>query len=282
MDLKSPRGRYLLYLSGFGCLTLLTLLLRSLALTLSFDVEIGYFSKGTALPIVVHVFEVISLLVCFVPFFLFGKQAKLSVKHAPLNLAERIAAGLAALGLLGVVAYLILCLSGDATLIPAPKVLAILCALFSLIGVFFFLQLIRDRKEPAALFGSGVILAAVLLLSITYFDRYTQMNTPHKVSLHLCMLSIMLCMLFEIRTLIGQERPLGHAVASCLCIFCTATYGGSNLIAFLAGSYSDPLYLMGDLLSLGFAIYLICRTVCGLLRNKSESTPAPTETEENQ
>ena len=182
--------------------------------------------------------------------------------------------GIAAAGLLAPIVYLIL----QPTPLPAPTAFGILAAAFLIVGAFHFLLLIRHRTESAAFCGYGVILGAIFLLSITYFDRYTQMNAPHKVSVHLCMLSIMLCMLFLIRPLIGCARPLGQAASTALCLFCTLTYGGSNLIGAIFGIYTDPLYLTIDVASLCFAVYLAGRTVVSLL--PSAPTEAPTETED--
>ena len=167
----------------------------------------------------------------------------------------------------------------ETTPLPAPGALGVLAAIALLMGVIHFLLLIRHRTESAALFGYGVILGAVLLLSITYFDRYTQMNAPHKVSVHLCMLSVMLCMVFLIRPLIGCARPVGQTAVTAICMFCTVTYGGSNLIGFIAGIYTSPLYLSIDVAALCFAVYLAGRVTVSLIKPTAPTTPVETEEE---
>lgn len=273
MDLKSPVNRQRLFWIGFGALTLIALVLRTLALLLTLDAEIGYFASDAALPKITRTLECDALLLCFISLALFAGQ-KLPEHHSALHLSNRVAAGIAAASFCATAIYLFTHL----TSLPAPTVLVLAAAVFAIIGAFFFIQLLRGQEQSAALCGYGVIFAAVLMLSITYFDRYTQMNTPHKVSLHLAMLSIMLCMLFEIRILIGRGKPRGLTVASAICAFCTVVFGGSNLIAFLSGVYTDSLYLMGDLMALGFAVYLICRTVGDLLSTVPSNT-AETEQE---
>lgn len=275
MDLKSVIGRRRLYWIGVAVLTLLTLILRALALTLTFDAEIGYFTDR-ALPVVVHALEAITLIGCFAPLLLFGKE-DLPVDRTPLSTVGRVAACITAICFVATAIYLL----PNLTALPAPTILVLLAVAFLIVGACYFLLQARGQASTAALCGYGVIFAAVLLLSVTYFDRYTQMNAPHKVSLHLAMLSIMVCMLFEIRTLIGCPKPRGLAVTSAICFFCTAVYGGSNLIAFVVGTYANALYLMGDLVSLGFAVYLACRTVGDLLPAKTEPKQNAAETEEN-
>lgn len=271
MSFSTPLGRKRLFWLAVGVLSLFALGLRSLALILDLDAEIGYFAKGATLPVIVHVLEGLALVLCFVPFWLLRGEKPSDL--TPPRLAERICMGVAAAGALAPIVYFIL----QPTPLPAPGALGVLAAIFLLFGAIHFLLLIRHRTESAAMWGYGMILGAVLLLSITYFDRYTQMNAPHKVSVHLCMLSIMLCMLFLIRPLIGCARPLGQVASTALCLFCTLVYGGSNLIGFIAGVYTDPLYLSVDVVSLCFAVYLIGRIVVSLMPAKEPSVPTQAE-----
>ena len=269
MDLTSLKGRRRSFLIALGVLALVTLLLRALALITAFDAEIGYFKSDAALPVLTRVLEILALAACFVPLFLFNKN-ELPVTHRPLNLAARIAAGLAAVCLLAAAVFLLPRLST----IPAPRVLVLLAAVLLAAGSLYFVFLLRVKEAAATPFGYAVILGAVLLLSITYFDRYTQMNTPHKVSLHLSLLCVMVWMLFELRAVLGIAKPRGLAVTSSLCLFYPGVCGGSNVIAFLAGSYRDPLYLMGDLVCLGIAVYVACRAASDLRYDMAISSEA--------
>ena len=266
MDPKTAIGRHRLFWIGVGALTLLTLILRTLSLTFSFDAAIGYFTQSPLL-VALRVSEAVLLLLCFSPLILFKKDELPSARPLLSN-TDRVTGAVTAITFLAAAVFLFSHLSA----LPAPVVLVCMAALFSVVAALYFIQILRGRSKSAPMFGYGVILAAVLLLSITYFDRYTQMNAPHKISLHLSMLSMMLYMLYEIRTLIACSKPRGLAVTSALCFFCTAVFGISNLIAFFAGVYTDPLYLMGDLVSVGFAACLASRTVGGLMAESGGDT----------
>ena len=94
MSFSTLLGRKRLFWIVIGAVSLLTLTLRTLSLIFHLDAGIGYFVEGAALPVVVRVFEILALLLCFAPFFLLrGDQA--SELTAP-NLAERICIGIAA------------------------------------------------------------------------------------------------------------------------------------------------------------------------------------------
>jgi hypothetical protein len=158
-------------------------------------------------------------------------------------------------------------------------VLSVLALLLLLVSAAYFgLQFLAQTPPPKTLLlcGYGVILAAALLLSITYFDLYTPMNAPHKVSLHVALLSVMLYLIFDLRNLIGAPRPRGLGVCAAICFFfCTAT-GVSNAIAFLGGVYDDVMYFLFDLVTLGFAAYFT--TKC--LRLAVPPIPEKTEVEQ--
>ena len=85
-------------------------------------------------------------------------------------------------------------------------------------------------------------------------------------------------MVNELRAAIGRPMPRALTLTAALCFFTCATYGTSNLIAFALGIYADPLYLMGDLLSMGFAAYVASRALSDL----SLLSPASTATESEE
>ena len=98
-----------------------------------------------------------------------------------------------------------------------------------------------------------------MMLGVTYFDRYTQMNAPHKLSLHLCALAIMFAMLYEERALLSRPMPRARAAATAIAASLCTIYALSNAIAFLGGVYDDLIYFLFDLVTLGFAAWFITR-----------------------
>ena len=256
----------LLWLS-LATLALIATVLRTLSLFLCMD-EIGYFQKS-ALPVALfYAMIALAALLCLSFFFIINKEDVAS-EPTPLPTARFVGAALAAAALAATALFLIL--QGNA--LPTPTVLNLLTALSLVCGTAYFaLRLTHVTSTTVALFGYGAILSTALSLILTYFDRYTQMNAPHKLSFHICMILAMLALLFELRELLDRPLPLctlaftGFAAA-----FCTAT-ALPNLLAFAGGVYSDPFYLFFDVMTLGLAAYFC--TKCAHYALTPASTPS--------
>lgn len=268
MNEKPLFSRYRLYLIGVGALTLIALLLRTLALLLAFDIDIGYFSGGF-LVYALYVIEALAIVGSFSLLF-FIRRGELPAKRAPLSKAGFVSTALCAL----VFAVAAVFLLTQVNALPCPVIFTTLAAICAGLGAAYFILLFLGKTANAPLLGYGVILAAALLLSVTYFDRYTQMNAPHKVGLHLCLLSIMVFMLYELRTLIDRALPRALSVTSAICFFFCAVVGVSDIIAFIAGVYTDFLYFIIDLLATGFALYIGSRTVRDLMQITHDAATA--------
>ncbi len=233
-----------------AALTLLATVLRTLSLLLCLD-EIGYFQKGAVPVVLFYVVIALIALACLALFFLLNKE---SIPHEPatLSTARFVGAALAAVALAAAALFLIF----RSNALPIPTPLVILTAPILLCGtVYFAMRLTRSKATTTVLFGYGAILATALSLILTYFDPYTQMNAPHKLSQHVCLLAVMVALLLEQRDLL--DRPLPRACVSFTAFataFCTAT-ALPNILAFIGGVFDDPLYLFLDVMILGLAAY---------------------------
>ena len=247
---------------------LLACALRTLALFFSFDADIGYFRPPSTLAILADV----SLLICIAPSvavsFLINKEVA-SREETALTAPRFAAAAAAALTLSIAALFALLRLEQ----IPAPKPVVLLAAICLLVtAVYFLCRLCAVHPRAAAPLGFFAIFGAALMLAITYLDRYTQMNAPHKISLHLCMLAIMLAMLYEQRTNLERHSPRACiAVTALAAAVCTA-YALSNALAFLVGVYSNVMYFLFDLVALGFAAYFITKSIRFALIHAAENT----------
>ena len=269
---KTLPSRYRLFLGIFGAEALLLVILRTVAFFTAFDPAIGYFSKG-ALSTIIYIAEALMLLDAFAPFLLFKKE-ELSPEHKPAG-ALVLAASAAVAALLAVTAcYLPLravALINALGMVTAPSTLMLLATVLALPAAAHFFLPVLGKPQKATIFGYAVIPVAILLLSATYFDLHVQMNAPHKVSIHLALLSIMVFMLYEIRAAIGRGQPRAWLCASSICFLLSAAAGIPNLIAFAAGKLSDPLYLLCDLLALAIAFYVAAKTVSNTPREIANS-----------
>ena len=214
---------------------------------------IGYFQPSVPV-IALYIIEGSVLALCIaLPFLLKGSCVPTS---RPLSTAGLV--GAAGSALLLVVNALYLLLRRDA-LTFCPTLLILLTALFAAVGAGYFATKLRGSSESAPLLGYGMILGCTCMLIMTYFDRYTQMNAPHKISLHLCMLCVMLAVLFEVRELLGKDLAHWRLATTALAFFfCTVT-GLANTVGFVAGAYSSLTYLFQDLICLMLAVYFGAR-----------------------
>lgn len=255
MTTQQAHRRFCYFALGTLAVALALSVLRTLSLCLCFDTDIGYFRTGDALPRVLYIAEALAALAAFCPLLLI-KQDTLPRELLAPSLASLSGAGIC--GLFAIVLGGVL-FSRVNILSPVPVVFA---ALLLFVGsAYFFLHFLDSKKRGTAPVwcGYALILAALLLLCATYFDRYTPMNAPQKVSAHLALLSVMLYMLYELRFQVGREQPRAFAVVAALSFLACGVTGVSGVIGFFVGAGGDLLYLFIDLFALFFAFYVGAR-----------------------
>lgn len=252
----------ILYFSA-AALTAIGLVLRTLSLFLAFDRDIGYFAADAFCPVLLYAIEAVSIL-WFFSFFIFCKKDTLPGVFPVSGLTVACGRGFAALTAVAASVFLFIFIRN----IAAPAVIPVFAALLLLSGSVYLLFPVFgiNRQTAQLLSGYALIFASALLLSLTYFDRYTQMNAPHKVGQHLALLSVMMVLVCQLRVLIDRARPRAGAVFTCISFFLCTVIGGSGVIAAIGGVYSDPVYFAIDLLLLGFAVYLATGTLGVFLR----------------
>ena len=241
MDFRNKPFPHRIYLLGVVAGTALTTVLRTLALFFDLD-SIGYLDNG-ALTVLTAVFQVLIAADCILlPFFI--KKDTL-IKDVTPGRASRSLCYVAAAFLIAAVALLAVRLGNiEQILFAVLALIALLC------GTAYLLLCARGLGGAYALTALGLIFGAVLLISLTYFDLYTPMNAPRKTSLHLCLLSAMLYVLYEMRMVLSRPFPRALTALAALCFFLSFSMSGSNLILGFAKGV-DPIYTVGDLTALG-------------------------------
>lgn len=266
------RSRYQLFVSfvSTAVLAVIACALRTAALFSAFDRDPGYFRSGALLPILYYALAAVSL-VWFASFFLrVKKEPPLPELPCP-ELSTFCGNAISATAFFVTGILLIL----SARSVSAPLAVPVMAAVLLLLGCAYFLLPLFGKEEGSALLlgGYALIFGSALLLSVTYFDRYTPMNAPHKLAGHLALLSLMLTVLTELRGKLGRRVPRAEAVAAMVSFFLCFTSGASGLIAFFGGVYRDIVYFAVDLCLLAFAVRLAVRGA-GALANP---TPAPAD-----
>ena len=260
--IKTQRTYYI----GAALLALITAILRTLALTLTFDRANGYFSTG-ALPVLFRVIEGCSLL-ALVLFPILALRGRVCLRRAARSPYITCGAGLCALLLF--LNFICSC-TLQSTMLPA--LLWLVGLLSILLGVVYFIlqtPLLKAGANTHAVLGSLTIVAFACLIAFTYFDISTPMNAPHKIDLHMALLATMLYFLYELRAKADISRPLALTACGAIAFFLTAAIGLSDTVAYLTGSFADPIYFAQDLLLLALAIYIGARSMAdATLSNKN-------------
>lgn len=246
---------------GFALLAILVTAVRTLALFLAFDEDIGYFTPGKWPVIFLYISEGLAIVLAALLFFLSEKNTG-EAAPAVLSPAPSIAVGAGASALLALAcACTLLATIGKSS---APRVLVFLAVICGAVGAGYFVchaiaPFRRVQAETAAVFGFLAIPALAMFLAVTYFDRYTQMNAPHKVALQACFLAAMLALLMEIRVSLGKGGERARAAFCALAATLCAAVGISDTVAFFAGRYRNVLYLLFDLFCVALAAYFGAR-----------------------
>ncbi len=257
----------LLFLS-LGALALVAIVLRSVALARFFNDNTGYFAKG-AFPLIVRLVQILGAALCAAFPFLIKKDT-VTLPEAPLSIAGLFGCALSALTLTITAVYFLV----RRARIPTPAVILLLTALFLLASTAYFINQFRNRQEPdtALPFGYIAILGAAMLLATLYFDLTTPMNAPHKVSLQVALLSVMVAVLYELRAMTDAPHPRAQAAACGFAFFACATTGVPNALAFLLGSFDKPFYLLADFVCIALAIYFAAKCAAICLSKNEEGT----------
>ena len=262
------QNRASLFFLLIALFTLIACAFRTLALFFSFDADIGYFHSPSAIAALADVSLLVCIILSVAVSFLINKEV--ASREESTLVAPRFAAAAATALTLSIAALFTLLRLEQ---IPAPTPLALLAAICLLASAVYFLcRLCAVRPRAAAPLGFFVIFGAALVLAITYLDRYTQMNAPHKISLHLCMLAIMLAMLYEQRTNLERHSPRACVAVTTLAAAVCTIYALSNTLAFLVGVYSNVMYFLFDLVALGFAAYFVTKSIRLALIHIAEKT----------
>ena len=244
---------HIYYLSA-AVLTLVATVVRTLCLGRAFDAGIGYFKSDAALPVLLHVFEAVTLLCFFTLFFFIPRDTLPLPKKQPVSLSRRIVS--ATVALLFALNFAAFCRVNTGRGLP---VIIFVIGILSLLGAaaYFLLPLFGTaRRDLTVTFGVCVIAAAVCLSALTYFDSYTPMNAPHKTGLHLTYVAVLFYILYVLREETGIPMPRAKAVSAMAAFFAAFTVGVSDLLAYPMGAFTDPAYLAQDLLLIGLAVWI--------------------------
>lgn len=220
-------------------LAVLASLLGVIALTQSYDTNIGYYNTSSPLPTVLTVLCTASV-VFFAVFATLRFRACPSAYAKKTPLAVQItAAATAAVALLLAI-----------TNLRAGSSLFVL--LMGLATCLYFLLIATKKMTPALslAFGFCTMLRCIVEITSSYADLLIPMNSPEKIWLHLAAIAGIFFLLLEIRFLVGTPYTaiffFAAASATLLCATASLTLLAGSLTALFYGAptKSDILFFV--------------------------------------
>lgn len=187
-------------------LSLIGVVVRTLAYLTCFDIQVGYFDPGP-LPTVSNILFGVAFGAALLAALLIPKGTTAARPSTSVIKLPALAMGIV-LALFTIAAF-VLCYpirTGDMLLAPI---------IFGLLGsTYYFVAALSSPAHPDGRFpdwmcalGFLPLLWTLAALAETYTDRYVAMNSPVKTSLHLALIGFLLIIITELRFRLGKPAP---------------------------------------------------------------------------
>lgn len=242
-----------------AAVTLLGIILRTLSYLLCFDVDPGYFAEGF-LPTLSNVLYFVAVIGTAVLAIRIPKDTLPTELHTRLRAPVALALGLSLLACSAL--SLILCVPKSKSSLPmAAAVMGLLAALYYLASA----KKNGRYATPVALLGYFPVLWSIVCAADLYFDVFTTMNSPVKISLQLGFMGAMLMGLSELRFRVGRTLPRYSVAFWGIGSFTTLTGAVPLLIATgarILDNISHLIYAVALLFMGLYGLYHMFRYTC--------------------
>lgn len=227
------------------CVAAVCALLRTLDLFLFYDSEIGYYEKGSVLPLIFTVLVSLSVITAFaLCVSVFRKRAPDIEQY---TVSGKCSAVFAALSFAIVFINNLLSPYSWAEFYrgsSASLLFFIVTALYVLapaLACAYFVLYALEKLKTSLAFGLGIfaIVYFVITLAVSYFNIYVQMNAPEKLASHLCCVCAMLLMLSEIRVMCGVPKNALYLFSVSVSAIALNACALSAIIASFAGALNE-------------------------------------------
>ncbi len=239
--------------------TLVGVILRTAAMFLCFDADIGYFDAGI-LPVLSHVLYYVAVIAAIACAFWIPKNTLPTEWHIPRrNLVAW------PLGCVMALFTVLLFITANAELFTSDGIYKTALTLLGLLGSsYFFLSASRAGRYPDWLSAVGFlpIFWCMAAVAETYLDPYVTMNSPIKIGLQMGFLGFMLIMVSELRFRLGKPAPRVAVALMGIGVF--LTFNASIPVLAAGGILHHALYALYAAVLLFAGIYaayiLFCYT----------------------
>jgi len=269
---KSSKARLIFGASVLG-VALTSVVLRTLALFLAYDSDIGYFSNGAVLPIILYALLAVSALL-LIPLCFIKKVSVEPLGFGESRIADYLYALPAAASLYGAFSMGALVLSYADINVPAPRTL-IFCLIFSIPAIaFFVLSVIRAKKSGSffAVFAFLTMAWLLIVLASTYFDVTVPINSPNKTFSAFALASIILFLSSEARLVLTEKNPRVRMFSTACSVIFVSVSAIPNFIAHFFGAFANS-YAVGidDIICLSLLFPITARFISMCFAKEADS-----------
>ena len=249
------KTRKALFFYGISAISaaVLCVILRTLSIFFSFNIEIGYYKSGAPLPIILNVLMFVAVLAAFA--FCFIPKIKI-VSNEPFSIRSvKMSAIFPAVGFAAYTFVYVSWLMDYLKFYPTLPLSYLICAVAG-VGACAFFACIALRKKNCdvvfVLLGILTIVWLVLSLAECYFDTLVQMNSPNKLVFQFACLSAMLLVVNEMRQDLDVKKANFHLFSASVALLFLLTSSVPSIICAVARRmpisysliYSDAVFLL--------------------------------------
>ena len=261
--------------------------LRTISLLFFFEPEIGYYTAGAPLPVIMNILLVIAVLACAALTFI--PAVGVSPVEGRENVYTRAVSALIALGFLSFSVHYIISLAQYSGIYAEIPPSYLLCAVASVLSCVFFAVKALNKDSLAAPYvicGIFVVLWFALVLAECYFNAFVQMNAPNKTIFLFACLSAILLAVNEMRIPLGRTKRAFHMFSAALASVLLPFSAIPSTICYFTGNMPLNYTLISyDAIILLLSFLAISRTVqmCfGTEAKISEQVEEPAEQPESE
>ena len=254
-------------LSVFGAAVLgcacIGVLLRTLSLFFFYDADVGYFSRGAALPVVFNMLIAVATVGCAVLCFI--PRSPLTPDNCGDSGVSRMLYAFPCLASAYALIAQISAIGSYSDIGLAIPRIELLILVFNALAIVYFAVSIFGNKIHAGfsvVFGAFAILWLMLMLVNLYFDMYIQINSPNKTMMAFALASAMLFISSELRLGLEVKKPQTQLFTTAFAVICLSTSSIPTLIAHFAGAFGNSYRAtVSDILCLTLLFPAVARFV---------------------
>jgi hypothetical protein len=243
---------------------------RTICMLCCFEADIGYFTPGI-LPAISNLLYFAAALAPVLCMAFTPKEQMPKTLHADGRAIPAVLLGLVLAGFT-LISLLICFPARKSDTMIASSMLGLLAA------TYYFFSIGKDDcfTDWRALLGTLSVFWCIAAVADTYFDTYTTMNSPIKISLQMGFLGFMLMMLGELRFRLNRPMPRYSTIFLSVGSYACLVGSIPLLIAVCAGAYSHLRHTMYAVVLLFAGSYSLFH----LFRYTQSSVPASDSFEE--